>query len=257
MFHLGFDRLAAVHRYMPFIIITKLLIALLTAILFVAITITIIIKLIVVTNSSTLSIISYALLSIIWLIHSLLWISTLYYKCWTHSYWLFATYLLATIGLIMIFVQRSIQFGIIGNALCAILFAIVLSQFIYVLVCAIEWRLMRIAAARNRLIDDVSLLCNDECASVLSRLFFGWTNSLIAKGYNCQLQHIDDLYELPPSLHISTVDDRFRDCTTKYRRHDRARSFNLASILLRTFGVEYGILGVLRLIADCLSFAGI
>ena len=39
-----------------------------------------------------------------------------------------------------------------------------------------------------------------ESASLFSKLNFSWVSSLIRKGEQCQLQHVDDLFDLPHNL---------------------------------------------------------
>ncbi|WKX95361.1 hypothetical protein Q1695_012089 [Nippostrongylus brasiliensis] len=46
----------------------------------------------------------------------------------------------------------------------------------------------------------------DESAGFLSRVFFCWTNILIQKGGKLQLNSIDDVFPLPPSLEVANIE---------------------------------------------------
>ena len=94
----------------------------------------------------------------------------------------------------------------------------------------------------------------DEDANIFSKLFFCWVNPLIKKGYDGQLKTIDDLFPLPPSLKVDTIEQQFVEAAPSF--YTDASPFSLPKSLFHAFGWQYLALGILRFTGDCLSFAG-
>ncbi|CAD5232242.1 unnamed protein product [Bursaphelenchus xylophilus] len=94
----------------------------------------------------------------------------------------------------------------------------------------------------------------DEGAGFFSKLFFCWVNPLIVKGYKGQLKNITNLFRVPPSLRVIRIEKLFFQNAPDEFVDDQ--KFSLFVGLLRTFGLKYFSLGILRLMADLLTFAG-
>ncbi|XP_031634883.1 multidrug resistance-associated protein 7 [Contarinia nasturtii] len=85
-------------------------------------------------------------------------------------------------------------------------------------------------------------------ALCLSRLLFYWVNPLIEKGISGNLKTIDDLFDLPESMSINN--------TAECLQNALASTVSLFRALHRVFGFEFYAIGVLRFLADMLSFTG-
>lgn len=85
-------------------------------------------------------------------------------------------------------------------------------------------------------------------APCLSKLLFYWVNPLIDKGLSGNLKSIDDLFDLPESLSISNTAERLQNAITQV--------ISLFRALHRVFGLEFYSIGLLRFLADMLSFTG-
>ncbi|KAH8258579.1 hypothetical protein KR038_011973, partial [Drosophila bunnanda] len=85
-------------------------------------------------------------------------------------------------------------------------------------------------------------------ANVGSRFLFHWVHPLIAKGVAGKLRKIEDLFDLPEALNITRLSERLHLALSQ--------SQSLWRALHRCFGVEFYLIGVLRLIADLSGFAG-
>ena len=128
----------------------------------------------------------------------------------------------------------------------------------------------------------------------LSRLTFHWAQQLLAKGSRKSISYVNDLFLLPKRLNTYSIFKKFTTlltgkCDTKFprsssstsnlnsntnslpevsfsgsRQNNRGRnnnesdpqSMSLFVALNKAFGVEYYCLGILKLLADCLGFAG-
>lgn len=73
-------------------------------------------------------------------------------------------------------------------------------------------------------------------------------NALIEKGVVGSLRQIDDLYDLPESLLVNRINDHFQRSIDSTKTMFRA--------LHKSFGREFYLIGVLRLISDLSGFAG-
>lgn len=126
----------------------------------------------------------------------------------------------------------------------------------------------------------------------LSRLLYLWLNPLLLQGERGQLQRPGDVYQLPRKLRTATIHQRFRRCweicqkeaavsqcrdPETLQRSDRSlqdgswtepvedathhdvqvdEDVSLLRVLHRAFGLRYYSLGVLKLAASMLAFAG-
>lgn len=117
--------------------------------------------------------------------------------------------------------------------------------------CKFQERQALLGNTYIRFQDDVHLMAlghaQDE-APCLSRLLFYWVNPLIDKGLMGMLKKVDDLFDLPESLSITNITDRFHNTLEGTRSLFRA--------LHRNFGFEFYAIGILRFIADMSGFAG-
>lgn len=82
----------------------------------------------------------------------------------------------------------------------------------------------------------------------LSRLIFHWVNPLIAKGVLGKLRKSEDLFDLPDFMNIRRLFENLQKNINA--------SKNLFKALHRSFGVEFYLIGILRLLSDLSSFAG-
>ncbi|XP_055637767.1 ATP-binding cassette sub-family C member 10 [Toxorhynchites rutilus septentrionalis] len=85
-------------------------------------------------------------------------------------------------------------------------------------------------------------------ANFLSKLIFYWVRPMIAKGVAGKLRKNDDLFDLPECLNMRRIIDKLQ------KQLNATRS--LYKALHRSFGWEFYLIGVLRLIADLAGFAG-
>lgn len=81
-----------------------------------------------------------------------------------------------------------------------------------------------------------------------SKLIFHWVSPLIKKGHLGKLRKNEDLFDLPECLNVKKIADRLQDNINAGR--------TLFKALHRSFGLEFYLIGLLRLIADLSSFAG-
>lgn len=85
-------------------------------------------------------------------------------------------------------------------------------------------------------------------APYLSKFLFYWVNALINKGVSGYLRRIDDLFDLPESLRITKITQKFRNSISASR--------TLFIALHRTFGPEFYLIGQLKFLSDMSGFAG-
>lgn len=109
-----------------------------------------------------------------------------------------------------------------------------------------------------------------------SRLILCWVEPLLHKGCHKLLNSVDDLFELPSRLKTSFLDTKFwivfrdlqlrniTDAEKKYRERQHRGNFerykpkkvSVLRALITTFGMEYFLLGILKLLADGANFVG-
>ncbi|XP_017097826.2 ATP-binding cassette sub-family C member 10 [Drosophila bipectinata] len=85
-------------------------------------------------------------------------------------------------------------------------------------------------------------------ANLGSRFIFHWVQPLISKGVAGKLRKIEDLFDLPEALNITRLSERLHLALSQ--------SQSLWKALHRCYGVEFYLIGLLRLIADLSGFAG-
>ncbi|VDK43637.1 unnamed protein product [Anisakis simplex] len=122
--------------------------------------------------------------------------------------------------------------------------------------CCRQYSTMALLESDSSIADDTIRLMDggDQNASLLSRIFFCWTNDLIRKGYRLQLNNINDLFTLPSSLESDQVEREFIEAASTRFVDDE--EFSLTKALFRAFGLQFFALGILKLISDTLTFAG-
>lgn len=96
--------------------------------------------------------------------------------------------------------------------------------------------------------------CEDS-TNILSLLTFWWVRPLLERGSLGRLATPPDLPRLPSTLTTPTVRDRFRGVVLEHASHAHSK-WTLMKELNRSFGLHYYPLGVLKLMADLLGFAG-
>ncbi|XP_078503541.1 ATP-binding cassette sub-family C member 10-like [Lissotriton helveticus] len=121
--------------------------------------------------------------------------------------------------------------------------------------------------------------------SWLSRLFFLWMTPLLKRGHQKDLKQPDDVYYLPYNLQMQTIHKRFNACWQKKNTmkevpgfpnqdcnlrllsptndssgsgvpSDIQKEVRLISVLHSSFGLRYYSLGIVRLLASIMVFAG-
>lgn len=96
--------------------------------------------------------------------------------------------------------------------------------------------------------DEYGLGAAQDDANILSRLTFSWVKPLISKAGCGLLTCVDDLFDLPECLTVSKIRGELQS------HLDCARS--LFTALHKSFGIEFYLIGFLRLASDLLGFAG-
>ena len=96
----------------------------------------------------------------------------------------------------------------------------------------------------------------------LNKVFFRWVNPLIKKAYRGNLQHPDDVFDLPESLTPHSVAQGVRKEWESLEKLDPVTSptevpkVKLKTLLYRCFGKEFFTIGILKFMNDCAGFAG-
>ena len=122
-------------------------------------------------------------------------------------------------------------------------------------------------------------------AGVFSRVLFLWVNPLLRKGFNGDIERVDDTYDLPEYLDTNSIDDKFKGALShETETPSRASAADLMSqsitslasnasadvetreatndghpllrALHKSFGCECYSIGILKFISDSLDFAG-
>ncbi len=133
----------------------------------------------------------------------------------------------------------------------------------------------------------------EEGSNCFSQLFFCWVNPLMYKGSKGKLSHAQDLFHLPKSIQTSHVQSRFNSILEEYKQQNQSLSsyhdhqpdcenglpseprvprvtfsdevlqsqekikpISLIRALHRAFGFQFYSIGILKLLADLLGFAG-
>jgi len=127
--------------------------------------------------------------------------------------------------------------------------------------------------------DEGSLDASIVRTNPLSTITFSWVNPLMKRGAKGQISSVDDVFQLPSSLKTVFVSENFHDVlcgsriTVDSRRYpgtvdehltvsgqlltsDYRHYTTLLKGLLRTFGTEYFVIGLLKLFGDALTFVG-
>jgi ATP-binding cassette subfamily C (CFTR/MRP) protein 10 len=82
----------------------------------------------------------------------------------------------------------------------------------------------------------------------INRMIFYWVNPLIKKGFMGKLRKNDDLFDLPECLNIKLIAEKFQRDINSFR--------TLFKALHRSFGLEFYLIGILRLLSDVSNFFG-
>lgn len=136
-------------------------------------------------------------------------------------------------------------------------------------------------------VDESVTVAEDGC-SWLSRLLYLWLNPLLRRGKRGELERPSDVFQLPHRLRTKAVTVRFQQCWQKCLNskgversakpdrllrgnlqdnswseaqpegtsEGRQQDVRLLQVLHKAFGLRYYLLGVLKLVASMLSFAG-
>uniref|UniRef100_A0A8B9H6V4 ATP-binding cassette, sub-family C (CFTR/MRP), member 10 n=1 Tax=Astyanax mexicanus TaxID=7994 RepID=A0A8B9H6V4_ASTMX len=89
-------------------------------------------------------------------------------------------------------------------------------------------------------------VAEDGC-SCLSRFLYLWLNPQLKQGQRGELERPCDVFQLPHKLRTKAVTQRFDQCWTQLK---------LLWVLHKAIGTRYYLLGLLKLLASLLSFAG-
>lgn len=94
-------------------------------------------------------------------------------------------------------------------------------------------------------------------ANLFSKLFFGWAQPLMRKGADCALTGVESVYKLPKDITTEELDEKFLASLLRLQDGDPAYEKNLLLWTMhKSFGFVYYCCGILKLLADCLAFAG-
>ena len=133
-------------------------------------------------------------------------------------------------------------------------------------------------------IGDSTLGWADEEANIFSKIFFHWVNPLMRKGNKLLLRKADDLFLPPMSLDTKMIKEIFQSILRLQKlsshfsydempnrdngTHRKATlekldegkrkplKISLTKALYRAFGIVFMAVGILKFLADCISFAG-
>ncbi|KAL3115762.1 hypothetical protein niasHT_007767 [Heterodera trifolii] len=112
---------------------------------------------------------------------------------------------------------------------------------------------------RNGDASPIILLRSHEHSNWLSKLFFCWTNPLLRKGFQGHLSQVDDVFHLPPSLHLPRLQrDILGDSHGQSDHADQrllSNEFSFAEALFRAYGRPFLLIGVVRFTGDAFRFA--
>ncbi|CAJ0957137.1 unnamed protein product, partial [Mesorhabditis belari] len=205
--------------------------------------------------------IEYGILGISWAVAGMTWGLSVHYNSWTRTRALIVTGFFASKCTFLIAANRWIMFGFL-DIRTLLPFTVAIAHILYSMLNFVEWRIKRNSDASTgpfspldgRPSDYIRLDRDaDEEAGFFSKLFFCWTNALVKKGGKYQLNELDDVFNLPPTLRVSTIERQFVENSPTF--FSDAQQFSIARSLLSTFGVQYFSLAILRIIADAFNFA--
>ncbi len=116
----------------------------------------------------------------------------------------------------------------------------------------------------NLLIDsDISPneLMNEEKANLISKLFLYWVGPLMTKGVKKTINSHNDLFKLPLKISSQYVNKKFSTIFDSRNAENEENSLeskrkSLLKSLLKCYGLELLMIGLLKFSADALSFAG-
>uniref|UniRef100_A0A915DCR7 ABC-type xenobiotic transporter n=1 Tax=Ditylenchus dipsaci TaxID=166011 RepID=A0A915DCR7_9BILA len=200
--------------------------------------------------------IEYSIIGLIWFVYAFVWIFTIYYNTWTRPLGLSLAYGFVSKSFIIVAVQRWLFYGFSDFRTLSIL-AIVALHLVNYVFAFMEFVLSKKARDGDQLINDGTIHLDDlgdEGTNIFSKLFFWWTNPLIRKGYKSQINYVDDLFKLPPTLKVLRVEREFLESASN--QFTDAELFSFSKALVRAFGLKYFSLAILRLFGDCFKFAG-
>lgn len=199
--------------------------------------------------------IEYGFLIIVWTLYGAVWVGSILGRSWTHSGWFTLAYFLGSKSFILIVTQRWMKYGFNDPRTFIVLGSVILGVF-NALTKVYEWRLRRLYNSHELLDEDYINLNEeaDEGAGILSKFFFFWTNPLIDKGMWKQLNGIDDVFHLPPSLEVKHIEREIIANSPSY--FTDGEHFSLTRALMRTFGLPFFLLAIPRLLSDLFTLAG-
>ncbi|GMS80294.1 hypothetical protein PENTCL1PPCAC_2469, partial [Pristionchus entomophagus] len=199
--------------------------------------------------------IEYGFLIIVWTMYGAIWVGSIVYSSWTHSRWLNLAYFLGSKSFILIVTQRWMKYGF-TDPRTFIIFASVILGVLNGITKVVEWWIKRNANTHELLEEEYVNLNEqaDEEAGIFSKIFFWWTNSLIDKGSKKQLNGIDDVFQLPPSLSVAHIEREIIENSPSF--FSDGEHFSLTRALVRTFGVRFFLLAIPRLLSDIFTFFG-
>ncbi|CAJ0582835.1 unnamed protein product, partial [Mesorhabditis spiculigera] len=202
--------------------------------------------------------VEYGVLGLSWIVAAVAWGYSAHSMSWTRSRGLIISAFFASKCIFLITANRWIMFGF-TDLRTMLPFVGSLVQISYSVLGVLEWRWKKFRARPFSPLDgrpdDYVRLDQDadEGAGIFSKLFFCWTNDLVKKGYRRQLNELDDVFNLPPTLRVNTIERQFVENSPTF--YSDAQQYSIARSLLSTFGFQYFSLAILRIIADAFNFA--
>ncbi|GMT11144.1 hypothetical protein PFISCL1PPCAC_2441, partial [Pristionchus fissidentatus] len=199
--------------------------------------------------------IEYGFLIVVWTVYGAVWVGSIMCSSWTHSGWFNLAYFLGSKSFILITTQRWMKYGFTDPRTFIVSITAILGIFNGV-TKIVEWKVKKTANSHERLEEEYVELDEhaDEGAGLLSKCFFWWTNPLIDKGMKKQLNVIDDVFHLPPSLSVGHIEREVIANSPSF--YTDGEHFSLTRALLRTFGLPFFLLAIPRLLSDLFTFAG-
>nr|CDJ84141.1 unnamed protein product [Haemonchus contortus] len=199
-------------------------------------------------------ILEYSILAMVWVMFTAVLVFSKMTRSWTRSRGLTVALFLASKVFILITVNRWLLFGFNDPRTCILFTISLIHLFIGTTLNIVEWRRYK-AFITAESFGYIELHASaDESAGLLSRIFFCWTNILIQKGGKLQLNSIDDVFPLPPSLEVAYIEHQMIENSPTF--YSDGQHYSLSSSLLSTFGVAFFSLAILRIASDAFTFAG-
>ncbi|WKY10812.1 hypothetical protein Q1695_002849 [Nippostrongylus brasiliensis] len=198
--------------------------------------------------------IEYSIIAIVWTALAVLLTYSKFSRSWTRTRAQTIAGFFASKVFIIMTVNRWLLYGFSDPRTCIVFSLALLHLTLGATLSFVEWKYYRSYQSAESFGYIELGSTADESAGFLSRVFFCWTNILIQKGGKLQLNSIDDVFPLPPSLEVANIERQMIENSPTY--YSDGQRYSLSSSLLSTFGFAFFSLAVLRVASDGFTFAG-